>query len=67
MIKDMPQIVKCQACNGTGTVRIILKDKSGRDRDNTGVEHIAPCDASFCENGIVNMEAYHESWKYPIG
>jgi hypothetical protein len=54
---------KCQQCNGKGYHTAILRNPGGQENHGMGSSQIVSCMQEFCENGIVDMDKYHRSWR----
>lgn len=49
----------CSVCDGSGATHQKLKNHGTENID----EHYATCPQPFCENGIINLNEYYDSWK----
>ena len=52
----------CQQCKGEGHYFKNLKDRSGKNNNGMGNDHIVPCDATGCNNGKVDRDKYYKTW-----
>lgn len=54
-------IPKCKRCKGNGYYEMILKPI--HQRSSRGESQIVPCDATGCNKGEFDRDAYERSWR----
>ena len=47
---------ECQQCKGTGSIRVVLRDKGGKSNDSIGESHLVVCPHPSCRDGYVDEE-----------